>query len=270
MIFFVHHYLHRGKVHTISVKTTNTLSHRRHQQGQRRASHQSVCPFFVRFSFFYVYFARLLLLYTGSVLPFWWSFVCFCIASPIFILYFSHFSFSMWPNRDFAFRFYCPPPILCLLFTEDMRVVQTDQRSVHHRSPHIRHSAPEKNTNKVIYIQILCGFLRFFKSSEYRSQTSQRTNTQHTEYINAIYIFVSVLAHSRTRVDCIRYTKHSSLAMVLSDTQPSWTNKSFKLIWIYLTTLCCCYCCCCSFIFIYDFLCAPSSFAFLATSASAL
>lgn len=53
MIFFVRHYLHRRKVHIRSVKTTNTLSHRRHQQGQRRASHQSVCPFF---SFFLLLF----------------------------------------------------------------------------------------------------------------------------------------------------------------------------------------------------------------------
>lgn len=123
MIFFVHHYLHRGKVHTISVKTTNTLTHqqRRHQQGQRKASHQSVCPFFFFCSSLLLFIFFFFVLY----FTFFFVFLCFSgrfaflgvlfgfrIASPIlysisyFLLFFIAFiTFSMSLTEYVSFVF---------------------------------------------------------------------------------------------------------------------------------------------------------------------
>lgn len=130
MIFFVRHYLHRRKVHTISVKATNTLSHQRHQQGQRRASHQSVCPFVF-------FFSSPVFSVQAVQARFCFSRVLFALASPhlflycIFILLFPFVECARFNvlNRNFSFVF-----IGHIVFTQDMRVVQIDQRSVGHRS----------------------------------------------------------------------------------------------------------------------------------------
>lgn len=159
MIFFVRHYLHRRKVHIRSVKITNILW--RHQQGQRRALHQSVCPF--SFS------TLLLLLLLLRSLRLWWLvcvFFFFCLSSFRFhffifvcfsssghglrlrllrltyfivFLFRTYFFFSVSHSHQLLGRLLVALnriflsfllPILCLLFTQDMRVIQIDQRSV--------------------------------------------------------------------------------------------------------------------------------------------
>lgn len=187
------HYQRKNNKHSIASATSTRPT--------KSIASIGMSVFFLASFFFYI-LSRLLLLYGLTCLS---GGVLFAFAS-LHLFYFSHFSFSMCPNWHFSFRFYCPPPILCLLFTEDMRVVQTDQRSVHRRTKY-KAQCTEKNTNKVIYIQILCGFLRVFKSSEYRSQTSQRTNTHTTYRIHQwdVCICIRFSAGSRTRADCIRY-----------------------------------------------------------------
>lgn len=201
MIFFVRHYLHRGKVHTISVKTTNTLSLQRHQQDQRRASHQSVCPFFLLFVF-----PSLL----SFSFPFWscicQGFFCFRIASPIllyfyfllFVLRVSPFQCEVHCSTEFSSRFLLP--ILCLLFNVCVRHESRPNRSTIGRPPYRRW---EKRA-KIIYIQIFCRFLPFFFTRSNRANIEVKQAKGHTvQHSHKLGDFLlAVLSHISTSYAC--------------------------------------------------------------------